>query len=133
MTAQHRASRKWGMVKEPPNRDPDFTVEAWITDGEIDWTHIFWPEGAFADFNHEQRVAALIDVAWTHASDPARVEHQDRPFLWIAIGNSQSTYLYERLEARASFAQLRWMLRRWWWVNLKLLQVFWAHARGPAR
>lgn len=132
MKASDRASHRWGMSSEPPNREPDFELSGWIEKGEVNWTRVTWPNGTFGELDHRKRIAALTDATWIFADNQDFVERRERPAIWVHLDNgSTATWLYSKdLVTCTDYRHALWLVRWWWRFSKWMWSLAWRALRG---
>ena len=126
---EYRARRASG--ERPPRRDPDFTMHAWLKDGEVDWTCSHFGALDLLDA-HGHRVAALIDAAWQYGVAADDAPRDEQPAVWWLLDNGGGHALvYQRaLYEGANWRHALWLVRQWWYLTRRLARIAWWMARG---
>lgn len=117
-----------------PQRAPDFELEGWLIDGEVQWIR---SRGVIVGSGHgwtpKQQTAILIDAAWIHAGDEDPESGKDeRPAMWALLDSDGCMTLLwtTRMFTDTNWRHALWFVRQWWWLSHRWWRMAWRAARG---
>lgn len=113
-----------------PAREPDLTVHAWLSDGQIDLTSSRF--GAVEALStHGERVAALNDVAWSYGVD-SEVPRDEQPAVWWLLDKGGRSLLIhdQTLYEGADWRHALWVIQCWWHATRRVVRIAWQMCRG---